>query len=59
MLLQNDVLAEFGELVASGRLIRVLADWSVSYPGFFLYYPGHRQLPASLRAVIDSFRLQL
>lgn len=50
---------EYDELVASGRLIRVLADWSVSYPGFFLYYPGHRQLPASLRAVIDSFRLQL
>lgn len=49
---------EHDELVATGRLIRVLADWSISYPGFFLYYPGHRQLPAALRAVIDVFRLQ-
>ena len=48
---------EHDELVANGRLIRVLADWSISYPGFFLYYPGHRQLPAALRAVIDVFRL--
>lgn len=48
---------EHDELVAAGRLIRVLADWSITCPGFFLYYPGHRQLPAALKAVIDSFRL--
>src|SRR5688572_17502934 len=30
------------ELLAQGRLIRVLAEWSVTRPGLFLYYP-HRQ----------------
>lgn len=48
---------EHDDLVTTGRLIRVLADWSITYPGFFLYYPGHRQLPAALKAVIDCFRL--
>ncbi|MFU2317894.1 LysR substrate-binding domain-containing protein [Rahnella sp. PCH160] len=46
-------------LVGQGLLVRVLEDWSVTFPGFFLYYPGHRQLPAALRAVISSFRLPL
>jgi len=37
----------------SGQLIRVLEDWSSSYEGTILYYPGHRQVPAALRALID------
>lgn len=37
----------------SGSLIRVLADWCPYYPGFFLYYPSRRQVPAALRAFID------
>ena len=40
----------------SGQLIRVLEDWSPSFEGFFVYYPGHRQVPASLRAFIDMIR---
>jgi DNA-binding transcriptional LysR family regulator len=36
--------------IASGHLVPVLEDWSPSYPGLCLYYPGHRHLPASLRA---------
>lgn len=47
---------EHNALVASGKLIRVLEDWSFTFPGFFLYYPGHRQLPAALKAVTDHFR---
>jgi DNA-binding transcriptional LysR family regulator len=43
-------------LVAEGRLVRVLADWCPAYPGFFLYYPGRRQVPAALRAFIDFAR---
>jgi DNA-binding transcriptional LysR family regulator len=40
----------------SGQLVRVLEDWSPSFEGLFLYYPGHRQVPAALRALIDMVR---
>jgi DNA-binding transcriptional LysR family regulator len=40
----------------SGQLVRVLEDWSPSFEGLFVYYPGHRQVPASLRAFIDMIR---
>jgi DNA-binding transcriptional LysR family regulator len=40
----------------SGQLIPVLEDWSPSFEGFFLYYPGHRQVPVALRALIDMLR---
>jgi DNA-binding transcriptional LysR family regulator len=40
----------------SGQLVRVLEDWTPSFKGFFLYYPGHRQVPAALRALIDMLR---
>jgi DNA-binding transcriptional LysR family regulator len=41
------------ELLAQGRLIRVLADWSVSRPGLFLYYPNRQHRPGPLTAFID------
>jgi DNA-binding transcriptional LysR family regulator len=40
----------------SGQLVRVLNEWSPSFGGLFLYYPGHRQVPAALRAFIDMAR---
>jgi len=40
----------------SGQLVRVLEDWSPSFEGLHLYYPGHRQVPAALRALIDMIR---
>jgi DNA-binding transcriptional LysR family regulator len=40
----------------SGQLVRTLEDWSPSFEGLFLYYPGHRQVPAALRALIDMIR---
>jgi DNA-binding transcriptional LysR family regulator len=40
----------------SGQLVRVLEDWAPSFEGLFLYYPGHRQVPAALRALIDMLR---
>lgn len=43
-------------LVESGQLIRVLKQWSPPFPGFYLYYPGRRQLSPLLRAFIDFFR---
>jgi DNA-binding transcriptional LysR family regulator len=40
----------------SGQLVRVLEDWSPSFEGLFIYYSGRRQVPASLRAFIDTLR---
>ena len=42
--------------LADGSLVRVLEDWCPYYPGFYLYYPSRRQLPAALRAFIDFAR---
>jgi len=39
--------------IASGRLVEVLADWSETFPGPFLYYPSRRTLPSPLRAFVD------
>jgi len=40
----------------SGQLVRVLEDWSPAFEGLFLYYPGHRLVPAALPALIDMIR---
>lgn len=41
------------ELLAQGRLVQVLADWSISRPGLYLYYPNRQHRPALLGAFID------
>jgi DNA-binding transcriptional LysR family regulator len=41
------------EHLAQGRLVRILADWSISRPGLFLYYPNRQHRPALLGAFID------
>lgn len=48
-------LAEWyvAEDLASGRLVRVLDEWTVPVPALCLYYAGHRHLPAALRALVD------
>ncbi|MBV5291348.1 MAG: LysR family transcriptional regulator [Curvibacter lanceolatus] len=38
--------------LAQGRLVQVLADWSVTRPGLFLYYPNRRHLQPALSAFI-------
>ncbi len=48
--------AQAEPFLRSGQLIRVLEDWSPAFEGLFLYYPGHRQVPAALRALIDMIR---
>ncbi|KTT27562.1 LysR family transcriptional regulator [Pseudacidovorax intermedius] len=41
------------ELLAQGRLVQVLADWSITRPGLFLYYPNRQHRLALLGAFID------
>jgi DNA-binding transcriptional LysR family regulator len=48
--------AQAEPFLRSGQLVRVLKDWSPCFEGLFLYYPGHRQVPAALRAFIDMIR---
>lgn len=43
----------------SGRLVTVLEEWCPPGPGLFLYYPGHRQIPAALQAFIQVLRERL
>ncbi|HZW20771.1 LysR family transcriptional regulator [Noviherbaspirillum sp.] len=45
------------EHLAAGRLIQVLGDWCPAYPGFYLYYPSRRQLPAALRAFVELVQI--
>ena len=49
-----EALAE--PFMRSGHLVRILEEWSPTFEGLFLYYPGHRQVPAALRALIDMIR---
>ncbi|SEM55371.1 DNA-binding transcriptional regulator, LysR family [Luteibacter sp. UNCMF331Sha3.1] len=44
------------ELVAAGRLVKVLEDWCPPYPGFVLYYPRQRRVTSALRAFIEFVR---
>jgi DNA-binding transcriptional LysR family regulator len=53
--LLSDVVAED---LAAGFLIRVLADWCPPFPGYFLYHPRNRHVPAKLRALIDYIRME-
>ncbi|MDF2697285.1 MAG: transcriptional regulator [Labilithrix sp.] len=45
--------------IARKQLVRVLADWSPSFPGFYLYYPNRRQVPAPLRTFVDFIRAEV
>jgi DNA-binding transcriptional LysR family regulator len=42
--------------IAEGRLTAVLPEWCPPEPGLALYYSGHRQIPATLRAFIDVLK---
>ena len=44
---------EARERVEAGRLVRLLADWTPPFDGFYLYHPSARQMPKQLRTFID------
>jgi DNA-binding transcriptional LysR family regulator len=46
-----------GELKAK-QLVRVLDGFCPEFPGFYLYYPARRHLPAKLSAFVEFFRRQ-
>ncbi|TRX75447.1 LysR family transcriptional regulator [Pseudomonas mangiferae] len=45
--------------LASGRLVRVLEDWSLPQGGIYALYPSARYMPARVRAFIHSLRERL
>lgn len=44
------------EDLASGRLLPVLPEWCPRFEGMQLYYPGHRQVPPGLQALVAMAR---
>lgn len=44
------------EHLVSGRLVRLLAEWSPSFPGLCLYYPANRHPPTALRLFAQAVR---
>lgn len=42
--------------LASGRLVRVLEDWTPALAPLSLYYPGRKNPPAAFRAFVQSAR---
>lgn len=46
------------ELLAAGKLVRLLEDWCPSIPGFMLYYPRQRRVSSALRAFIDMAKVE-
>lgn len=45
--------------VESGRLARVLSDWTLPRAGLYAVYPPGRHLPAKVRTFIDFYRQRL
>jgi DNA-binding transcriptional LysR family regulator len=44
------------QAVKTGKLVVVLDEWCPRIPGLALYYPGHRQVPAGLRAFVEVLK---
>ncbi|WP_369940099.1 LysR family transcriptional regulator [Xanthomonas medicagonis] len=48
--------ASIAHHLAHGDLVAALEDWCPRFPGLCLYYPGHRHVPAALRAFVQTLR---
>jgi DNA-binding transcriptional LysR family regulator len=42
--------------VESGSLVRVLADWTPPFPGYYLYYPSRRQQSPAFALLVEALR---
>ena len=51
---ENEVRAD----IENGRLVRILKEWSPTFPGYYLYHPSRRQTPAALTALIAALKGQ-
>jgi DNA-binding transcriptional LysR family regulator len=51
--LPNDTVQD---LIAEGRLVRVLEDWCPPFPGYHLYYPSRRQNSRAFTLLVDHLR---
>jgi DNA-binding transcriptional LysR family regulator len=40
----------------TGALVRVLADWTPPFPGYYLYYPSRRQQSPAFARLIEALR---
>jgi DNA-binding transcriptional LysR family regulator len=45
--------------VEDGRLIRVLEDWSPTFPGYHLYYPSRRQSLPAFALMVNALRYKV
>lgn len=52
----NLPLDQAQDYLASGKLQRVMADWSEDLPPYYLYYPHRRHGSAAFRLVVDGLR---
>jgi DNA-binding transcriptional LysR family regulator len=41
--------------IAAGRLVKVLDDWAITYPGYHVYYASRRSSPA-VSLVVGALR---
>ncbi len=44
--------------VEAGRLVRVLEEWSPTFPGYRLYYPSRRQSLPAFALVVEALKLR-
>lgn len=46
------------EFIKQGRLVQLLAEWTPAFPGFYLYYPGRKQVTPPLRTLLDYLAME-
>jgi DNA-binding transcriptional LysR family regulator len=42
--------------IETGKLVRVLADWTPPFPGYYLYYPSRRQQSPAFALLVEALR---